>query len=127
MDQHARLRRAEAAVAIKDFDAAIADYRLLAAGQPGNARYLVGLAMAYIGKRDIGAARSILDPLIDKQPSGPAYFARSLAWYFSGDPVASRKDLDRALLAEPSNPQYRGLQRRLDDEQEAAKAKATKK
>lgn len=125
--RHTRLRHAEAAVAARDFDAAIADYRLLLAGEPANSRYLVGLAMAYIGKQDIGAARSILDPLIEKQPSGPAYFARSLAWYLSGDPAASRKDLDKALLAEPRNLQYRAFQQQLDAEQAAAAAKAPRK
>jgi hypothetical protein len=83
--------------------------------------------MAYVGKRDIGEARAILDPLIEKQPSGPAYFARSLAWYFSGDPVASRTDIDRALSAEPDNPQFQGFRQLLDAEQAAARTKATRK
>jgi len=126
-EQHTRLRRAEAAVAMKDFDIAIAEYLKLVESSPANPRYLVGLSMAYVGKQDIAAARSILDPLIEKQPSGPAYFARALAWYFSGDPVASRKDLDFALRAEPKNPQYRALRDRLDAERGSEPAGVQKK
>jgi tetratricopeptide (TPR) repeat protein len=118
-----RLRRAEAAVAVTQYDVAIADYRKLIAAEPGNARYQVGLAMAHIGRQDFAAARAILDPLIEKRPSGPAYFARALAGYFAGDPMASRRDLEMALRAEPANPQYRALRERLD----AAPAAATKK
>jgi tetratricopeptide (TPR) repeat protein len=118
-----RLRRAEAAVAVTQYDVAIADYQKLIAAEPGNARYQVGLAMALIGKKDFAAARAILDPLIENRPSGPAYFARALAGYFAGDPMASRRDLELALRAEPANPQYRALRERLD----AAPAAATKK
>lgn len=126
-EQHARLRRAEAAVAIEDFDTAVSDYRRLLDSQPDNARYLVGLAMAHIGQRDIAAARSILDPLIERQPSGQAYFARALASYYAGDRPASRNDLDQALRAEPNNRQYRGLRDRLDAEQVTAAGKGRTK
>jgi len=125
--QHTRLRRAETAVAVREFDTAIADYRLLTASQPDNSRYLVGLSMAYIGKQDITAARAILDPLIEKRPSGPAYFARALAFYFSGDPAASRRDLEMALRAEPNNAQYRSLRDRLDAERGAAAGSVQKR
>jgi tetratricopeptide (TPR) repeat protein len=114
--QHTRLRRAEAAVAAKDFDAAIGDYRALMAAKPEEARYLVGLSMALVGKQDIAAAREILDPLIEKHPIGPAYFARALASYFSGDLAASRKDVESALRAEPKNVQYLGLRDRVESE-----------
>lgn len=115
-DRHTRLRHAEAAVAVRDNDAAIADYRLLLEAEPANPRYLVGLSMAYIGKQDFAAARGILDPLIEKRPSGPAYFARALAFYLAGDRPASRRDLETALRAEPGNPQFRALRDRLDAE-----------
>ena len=120
-ERHTRLRHAEAAVAVKDFDAAIADYRLLLGAEPANARYLVGLAMAYIGKQDFAAARGILDPLIEKQPGGAAYFARALAFYFAGDRAASRRDVEMALRAEPGNTQFRALLDRLEAEAGAAK------
>ena len=119
-ERHTRLRHAEAAVAVKEFDAAMADYRLLLGAEPANARYLVGLAMAYIGKGDVAAARGILDPLIEKRPSGPAYFARALAFYFAGDRAASRRDVEMALRAEPNNAQFRALREQLDAEAGAA-------
>jgi len=125
-EQHTRLRRAEAAIAINNSDTAIADYGLLVERQPDNARYLVGLSMAYIGKRDFAAATAILDPLISKAPSSPAYFARALARYLSGDAAASREDLERALRDEPGNPQYRALLKRLDAERGAGTVKLPK-
>jgi tetratricopeptide (TPR) repeat protein len=125
--QHTRLRRAETAVAVREFDTAIADYRALLASQPNNSRYLVGLSMAHIGKQDVAAARAILDPLLEKQPSGPAYFARALAFYFSGDPAASRKDLEMAMRAEPGNAQYRSLRDRLDAERGGAAGSVPKR
>ncbi len=116
-----RLRRAEAAVAVKQYDTAIADYTQLIAAEPGNTRYQVGLAMAHIGRQDFGAARAILDPLIQNKPSGPAFFARALLGYFAGDAAAARRDVEMALRAEPANPQYRALRDRLDSEPSAAK------
>lgn len=114
--RHTRLRHAEAAVAVNDFDTAIADYRQLLAEEPANPRYLVGLSMAHIGKRDLAAARAILDPLIERQPGGPAHYARALAFYVGGDFPAARRDVELALRAEPGNLQYRALRDRLDAE-----------
>jgi len=116
-----RLRRAEAAVAISQYDTAIADYQKLLAAEPGNPRTQVGLAMAQIGRRDFAAARAILDPLLAQRPNAPAFFARALASYLAGDLAAARGDLDKALRADPANPQYRALRERLDA------ASATKK
>lgn len=115
-----QLRRAEAAVASRQYDAAIAEYTKLVAADPGRTRYQVGLAMAHVGKRDIAAARAILDPLIERQPDAQAYYARALAFYFAGDAAASRKDLDLALRAEPGNGQFRALRERLESGQGVA-------
>jgi len=125
--RHTRLRRAEAAVAAGDFDTALADYRLLLGAEPHNARYQVGLAMAHIGKRDIASARAILDPLIDRQPGGAAYFARALALRLAGDREASRRDIEMALRAEPNNPQFRALREQLDTEAGAGGASPPKR
>jgi tetratricopeptide (TPR) repeat protein len=113
-ERETRLRHAEAAVASGQYDAAIAEYRRLVEADPRRTRYQVGLAMAYVGKRDLAAARAILDPLIERQPDAQAYYARALALYFAGDTTASRKDLELALRAEPANPQFRALRERLE-------------
>jgi protein O-mannosyl-transferase len=126
-EQHTRLRRAEAAVAVKDFETATADYRILLGRDPDNQRYLVGLSMAHIGKQDIAGALSILNPLIEKQPSGQAYFARALAFYFSADLAASSKDLAMALRADPSNARYLEFRNRLGAETHSGKGKALMK
>jgi tetratricopeptide (TPR) repeat protein len=120
MAEQARARRADAAMAGKDYDRALADYRQLAAAKPGSQRYAIGLAMANIGHKDYAAALAVLDPLIDRQPTGQALFARALARHYSGDSVASKKDLNAALLAEPNNPRYREFLARLDAEAEAS-------
>ncbi|MCU0765088.1 MAG: hypothetical protein MUF32_03520 [Burkholderiaceae bacterium] len=125
--RHTRLRRAEAAVAVRELDTAIADYRLLLQEEPGNARYLVGLSMAHIGRQDTAAARAILDPLLEKRPSAPAYFARAVAFYSSGDLQSSRRDLEMALRAEPKNPQFLALRDQLDRQTGAAAAGSPKR
>ncbi|NWG73406.1 MAG: tetratricopeptide repeat protein [Rubrivivax sp.] len=113
-ERETRLRHAEAAVASGQYDAAITQYRRLIEADPRRTRYQVGLAMAYVGKRDLAAARAILDPLIERQPDAQAYYARALALYFAGDATASRQDLELALRAEPANPQFRALRERLE-------------
>lgn len=113
-ERESRMRHAEAAVALGQYDAAIAEYRRLVEADPRRTRYQVGLAMAYVGKRDLAAARAILDPLIERQPDAQAYYARALMSYFAGDMVASRQDLDLALRAEPANQQFRALRERLE-------------
>ena len=112
--QFTRLRYAEAAVAIQNFDAAIQGYQTLLKASPDNQRYQVGLSMALIGKKDIPAALALLNPAIDKKPTGSAHYARALAYFFAGDKTASAKDLDIAIRAEPGNPLYPNLKRQLE-------------
>ena len=70
--------------------------------------------MALIGKKDIPAALALLNPAIDKKPTGSAHYARALAYFFAGDKSASAKDLDIAIRAEPGNPLYPNLKRQLE-------------
>lgn len=112
-EQFTRLRQAEAAVASQYFDAAIASYQTLIKEAPDRQRYQVGLSMAYVGKEDYAAAMNILNPAIARHPTGPAYYARALAYHQLGNPGASMEDLNLALREEPNNPLYRKLQRQL--------------
>jgi len=113
-ERYTRLRRAEAAVATRRFDTAVDDYRQLLAAQPQEPRYLVGMAMARIGQQDLAEARAILDPLIERQPGAPAYFARAMALLLAGDAASARRDIEAAQRAEPRNPQYQALRERID-------------
>jgi tetratricopeptide (TPR) repeat protein len=113
-EQFTRLRLAEAAVVSNNFDAAVASYQVLLQKRPDNQRYQVGLSMAYVGKKDYAAAMNILNPNIAKRPSGPAYYARALAYYHQGNPAAGAQDLGQAIRAEPNNPVYRGLQQKMN-------------
>jgi len=113
-EQFTRMRQAEAAVAIQNFDAAVAAYRALVQKAPENQRYQVGLSMALVGKKDYSAAMNILNTAIAQRPTGPAYYGRALAYFFQGNRAASAQDLEQAIRAEPNNPIYRNLQKQLD-------------
>ncbi len=112
--QFTRLRQAETAVAGQNLDAAIASYQLLVQKNPDHQRYQIGLAMAYAKNKDFAAALSILDAILSKRATGPAYYARALTRYFQGDAGASAQDLELAMRAEPGNTAYLQLQQRLD-------------
>lgn len=114
-EQFTRLRQAEAAVVSQNFDAAIASYQTLIQKAPDRQRYQVGLSMAYTGKKDYAAAMNILNPIIAQRPTGPAFYARALTHFYQGQRSASAQDLELAMRAEPNNPIYRNLQRKLND------------
>lgn len=114
VEQFTQLRQAEAAVASQNYDAAIASYQTLMQKSPDRQRYKVGLSMALIGKKDYAAAMSILNPSLVQRPTGPAYYARALAYFYMGNRAASAQDLELAMRAEPNNPIYLNLQRQLN-------------
>lgn len=108
-----RVRRAEAAVAQKDFATAIADYKIIVAAQPDAQRYLLGLVMAHNGQKDYASALSLLNQALAKRPTSGAHYARALTYFNMGNRAASVQDLNIALSAEPNNPAYRHLERQL--------------
>ena len=120
-----RLRQAEAAVGSNNFDAAVTSYKTLIQQSPNNQRFQVGLAMAYIGKKDFVTAMGILNPAIAQRPTSAAHYARALAYFSMGDRAASKQDLDLAIRAEPNNPVYRQLEQMMN--QPIANAKASPK
>ena len=108
-----RVRRAEAAVAQKDFATAIADYKIIVAAQPDAQRYLIGLVMAHNGQKDYASALALLNQALAKRPTAGAHYARALTYFNMGNRAASLQDLNIALSAEPNNPAYRHLERQL--------------
>jgi len=113
-EQFTQMRLAEAALANQNFDTAITSYQTLIQKSPDQQRYQVGLSMAYVGKKDYLSAMAILNPAIAQRPTGPAYYARALAYFYQGNRNASAEDLKLALSAEPNNPIYLNLQRKLN-------------
>ena len=101
-----RLRRAEAAIAVKRYDQAIEDFELLRQQRPDNARQLIGLGMAYIGKGQLAQAIELLNGVIARAPSGAAFYGRGMAHYTAGNLAAALKDLDQAIALEPKNMRY---------------------
>jgi tetratricopeptide (TPR) repeat protein len=108
-----RVRRAEAAVAQKDFATAIADYKIIVAAKPDAQRYLLGLVLAHNGQKDYASALELLNPTLAKRPTSGAHYARALTYFNMGNWAASVLDLNIALSAEPNNPAYRQLERQL--------------
>lgn len=125
--QYTQLRQAEAAVASRNFDAAIDAYQALIKKAPDKQRYQVGLAMAHVGKKDFAAAMAILEPMIAQRPTGPAHYARALVHFYQGNRAASAQDLEAAVRMEPNNPMYRNLQQALKAQEGQPAGKAIPK
>ncbi|MDD2545157.1 MAG: tetratricopeptide repeat protein [Burkholderiaceae bacterium] len=103
---HQRALRAEAAIAVQQYDVAIADFNLLLQDAPRAERLLIGLGTAKVGKGDTAAALAIFDQVIAVHPSAPAFYGRAMAYFKSGDKAASLKDLDQTIALDPRNPRY---------------------
>ena len=108
-----RVRRAEAATALGDFDTAIADYTVIIAAKPDAQRYTIGLAMAYNGKKDHAQALQVLNPIIAARPTAAARYARALTYFQMGNRKASQEDLTMAINEQPQNPVFQHLARQL--------------
>ena len=119
----ARRRKAEAALALEDFDAAAQEFQALLQTKPESGRFLSGLSFAYLGQKNYSKALLILDEVIQKKPSPQAYYSRALVHFRRGDKVSSTSDLSIAIQAEPNNSAYLNLQRQLADAATGAKQK----
>lgn len=111
--EHARLRRAEAAVAAQRYDMAVADFEWLLQDDPEDMRLLTGLGMARIGQQNGAAAHAIFDALIARRDTADFRYGRALAALLQGDRAAARSDIEQALRADPDNPVFRALRERL--------------
>ncbi len=103
--EQVHLRRAETGMAIRRYDDAVNDYEAVLKTSPQNSRAMVGLAMALTGKGHAAQAKTQMDTLIAKAPSGPAYYARAMAELGMNDKDSALKDLDLAAKADPANAQ----------------------
>ena len=108
-----RVRRAEAATALGNFDAAIADYKAITAAKPDAQRYSIGLAMAFNGKKDYTQSLQVLNQIIATRPTAAARYARALTYFQMGNRKASQEDLTMALEEQPQNPVFQHLARQL--------------
>lgn len=104
---HMRLRRAEAAIPIQQYDVAVGDFELLLEAQPDDYRLLMGLGMAHVGRQDGAKALPIFDRLIAMRATAAAHYGRGLARFLSGDKLGALADLDLALDMEPGNAAFR--------------------
>lgn len=112
---YAKLRRGETSLAAQDWDTAIAEFKALLIEKPDTGRYMAGLGMAYLGKKDFQEALRIFDSVLAKKPAPQVYFSRALVYFKQGDFAASSKDLAIALKAEPGNPAFQNLQQQLSN------------
>lgn len=108
-----RLRRAEAALAVQQFDEAAAEFRTLLKTDAHNPRFVQGLAMALLGKGDGKQATALLEALVAQKPSAAAYYARAMVYHSTGRIPEAQKDLDQAIQLDPRNPQYRQVREKI--------------
>jgi tetratricopeptide (TPR) repeat protein len=108
-----RLRRAETAIAVDQFDVAIQDFKTLLQKKPNEMRLQMGLGLAYAGKRDTAAALAVFNPMLAAGPTASAYYGRAMTYVLSGDKAAGLKDLDQAIALEPTNGVYKNLRAQI--------------
>lgn len=108
-----RTLRAEAALAVQQYDVAIEDFQALLKDSPDASRLLQGLGLAQVGKGNAPAALAIFNPLIAKSPNAAAYYGRAMAHLKAGDKAASLQDLDHTIALEPGNPKYREIRAQI--------------
>ncbi|CAB5664462.1 Predicted O-linked N-acetylglucosamine transferase, SPINDLY family [Delftia tsuruhatensis] len=113
MEQAIRLKRAEAAIGLQQYAIAADDFRRLLQASPNAHRPTVGLGLALVGQGDSAQAKQLLDALIARSPSAPAYYGRAMAHRGLGHLPEALKDLDQAIRLEPQNPQYRQIRNQL--------------
>ncbi|MBY0454655.1 MAG: tetratricopeptide repeat protein [Burkholderiaceae bacterium] len=101
-----RTLRAEAALAVQQYDVALEDFKLLLKDAPRSSRLLLGWGLAEVGRGNPEAALAIFNPLIAQEPSAKAYYGRAMAHLKAGNKAASLKDLDQTIALEPGNPSY---------------------
>ncbi|WP_448676370.1 tetratricopeptide repeat protein [Delftia acidovorans] len=113
MEQAMRLKRAEVAIGLQQYAIAADDFRRLLQASPNAPRPTVGLGLALVGQGDSAQAKQLLDALISRSPSAPAYYGRAMAHRGLGHLPEALKDLDQAIRLEPQNPQYRQIRNQL--------------
>ncbi len=108
-----RTLRAEAALALQQYDVALEDFQALLKDSPNNARLQQGLGLSQVGKGHAAAALAIFNPLIAQSPSAAAYYGRAMAHLKAGNTAASLQDLDQTIALEPGNPRYREIRAQI--------------
>lgn len=114
MEQAIRLKRAEAAIGIQQYAIAATDFNLLLQASPNTPRLIVGLGLALVGQGDSAQAKELMDNLVARSPSAPAFYGRAMAFRGLGDMQEALKNLDLAIRLEPQNPQYRQIREQLN-------------
>lgn len=113
-----RTLRAEAALALQQYDVALQDFEALLQASPADSRLLQGLGLAQVGKGDAATALATFNALIAHSPSAAAYYGRAMAHLKAGDKNASLHDLDQTIALEPGNPRYRDIRAQMAAGQE---------
>jgi tetratricopeptide (TPR) repeat protein len=110
--KQARLRRAEAAMQLQRYSAAVADFEVLLAAEPTQTKYLAGMGLSMVGMGNGAGALDTFNRLLAVRPEALGFYGRALAHAALGKADAAREDIARAVQMEPANAAYRQLQER---------------
>ncbi len=110
---NALLRRAEAAIAARDFERASRDFRTLLEKTPDDVRLLTGLGMAYVGLQDGRQALGVFDALVERGQSHVFHYGRAMALMLLERRREALAEVERALELQPENSAYRQLREQL--------------
>jgi tetratricopeptide (TPR) repeat protein len=107
-----RFRRAETAMQLQRYAAAVADFEMLVAAEPQQPKYLLGLGMSMVGVGNGTGALGAFNKLLAVKPIALGFYGRALAHAALGKADVAREDIALAVQMEPGNAAYRQLQDR---------------
>ena len=116
VEDRARLRRAESAIPLQKFDAAISDFTALLQKKPDDIGLQVRLGMTYVSKKDLPQALAIFNRLLATRPAAIAYYGRAMAHMAAADKEAGLRDLDQAIALDPGNPMYKNVRAKIAEQ-----------
>ena len=112
-----RALHGEAAIALKQYPVALADFQQLLQRQPTLARARQGQGMALVGLGQTDAALQVFNQLLASQPSAQAWYGRAMVHFHAGRKADSLADLDQAMALEPRNAGFAQIRAQIASDQ----------
>jgi tetratricopeptide (TPR) repeat protein len=102
--------RAEAAMQLKKYAEAKADFEQVLAAQPTEARPMMGLGLAQLGLGDAPGALNTFEKVMAVKPDALAWYGQALAQHALGNKAAALEAIGKAVQLDPRNKVYSQVQ-----------------
>lgn len=110
---YVRMMRAESGMRAGKLDVALADYDLLLAEKPNDARLLLGVGMTHLSAKRFDKALAIFERLISESGAAEAFYGRAMVLLEQGNRTAALADFDRAAAKDPANAFYKNIRNQV--------------